>query len=179
MKAVIKLIPLSDKPKKGQAVAYSNVCNDMEAQDVFEYYGEYERMKDAVLLGRGELISASKLFQIVCEYRDGGTPHAGEDRSRLYEIPLHYDDYDSALSRMRKGETDMEIKLVDPFGMTNHNPDTSVAILIKDGYNSRSWDDIIQDIADKHKILIDHRIQDFLEENYYQPESKKYKERIK
>jgi hypothetical protein len=179
MKALLKIVPLTSPPKKGQRVAYENVCKDMEAQDVFEYYGDkYNNIpKYSSMLGRGEIITTDKLFQIVCEYEYYDGMSQLNEQYVKKKIPLHYDDYDSALSRMRteKGK-EVEIKLIDALGMTNHNPDTSVAVLVKDGYNNRSWDDIIQDIAEKHSILIDSRIQEFLEENYYSPKSKKYKE---
>ncbi len=41
--------------------------------------------------------------------------------------------------------------------------------------DSENWDDIIQDIAEKHKILIDGRIEDYLVENYNVPTRKNEK----
>ncbi len=181
MKAILKLKPLTFPPQKEQVVVYENVCRQMESKSIFLCYGD--KIDSTFMLSGGSLITGDKLFEIICEVPDTQFyENVGDGTIPISEfpktIPLHYDDYDSALKRMRENidaELEVEIKLMDVLGMTNHNLSTSIAKLVRDGYNNRSWDDIIQDIAEKHQILIDHRVQEFLEENYRYPQSKKYK----
>jgi len=158
MKCLLRLVPCENPHEKQKVVYAKNIYEIFHVVKDRPFQHEIELCisNDA----HETVVPLSQVKQIACEYPSEG---------RIIYVPLNFDCYEKALKSVSKK---VNIMLMDALGVRskNNSLETSIAYIVPD--DPESWDDIIQDIAEEHKILIDHRIQDYLEENYHLPKRK-------